>query len=51
MAPDQQHQYNLPEGQRYDFEGEGLIFEQGGGDTPFADDPLSTLNRGLEKQP
>ena len=36
--------YNLPEGQRYDFEGEGLIFEQPVAKCHFADDPLSTLN-------
>jgi ferredoxin-type protein NapG len=48
VAPDPAHQYNLPRGERYDYEGEGLIFEQGGADTPFASDPLSTLNRGPE---
>lgn len=51
VAPDQQHQYNLPQGQRYDYEGEGLIFEQGGGTVPFDEDPLSTLNKGLEARP
>ncbi|MCO6413500.1 MAG: ferredoxin-type protein NapG [Thiogranum sp.] len=51
VAPDQQHQYNLPQGQRYDYEGDGLIFEQDGGAVPFDEDPLSTLNKGLEAQP
>jgi len=40
VTPDQQHQYNLPKGERYDYEGEGLI----------VDDPLDTLNRGMEQQ-
>ncbi len=45
VAPDLEHRYNLPAGQRYDYEGDGLIFEQGGDQSvPFADDPLSTLN-------
>lgn len=45
VAPDAEHQYNLPEGMRYDYEGEGLIQE---GDTPFSSDPLETLRRGQE---
>jgi ferredoxin-type protein NapG len=45
VAPDREHQYNLPEGMRYDYEGEGLIQE---GDTPFSSDPLETLRRGQE---
>ncbi len=47
VAPDQPHEYNLPQGMRYDHGGEGLT---GGsaGETPFGDDPLKTLNRGLE---
>ncbi|MDT8387242.1 MAG: ferredoxin-type protein NapG [Thiogranum sp.] len=49
VTPDQQHQYNLPEGQRYDYAGEGLIYEQAG-ELPFNADPLETLNRGLEQQ-
>ena len=28
VTPDAQHQYNLPSGQTYDYEGKGLIFEQ-----------------------
>jgi len=48
VTPDPAHRYNLPRGESYNYEGEGLIFEQGGGETPFSDDPLSTLNRGME---
>jgi len=48
VAPDPEHHYNLPQGEQYDYEGRGLIFEQGGGETPVAKDPLSTLNRGVE---
>ena len=51
VAPDEQHRYNLPEGQSYDYGGEGLQFEEGGSEVPFGSDPLSTLNRGRERQP
>lgn len=62
VTPDQPHQYNLPEGQRYDYEGEGLLFDNNAGQnngagnakdnaTPFSSDPLSTLNKGLGNQP
>lgn len=59
VSPDIKHQYNLPEGQRYDYEGEGLIFDErdresseGRSDeSPFASDPLETLNRGMGKSP
>ena len=47
VTPDVHHEYNLPAGESYDYEGEGLIFEENtGGATPFADNPLETLNRG-----
>lgn len=46
VAPDREHRYNLPEGMRYDYEGEGLIMEPGTDDTPFGNDPLETLRRG-----
>lgn len=49
VTPDEQHEYNLPEGQRYDYEGEGLIREAPQEDTPFSDNPLDTLNRGFNK--
>lgn len=48
VTPDEQHRYNLPQGQRYDFEGEGLILEEQGAEVPFSDNPLKTLNGGLE---
>lgn len=47
VAPDQPHEYNLPQGMRYEHGGAGLM-DAPAGDTPFADDPLKTLNRGLE---
>lgn len=49
VAPDTEHRYNLPEGMRYDYEGRGLIIEEEGA-TPFPDDPLKTLNRGMEER-
>jgi ferredoxin-type protein NapG len=48
VTPDQQHRYNLPEGERYDYEGKGLIFEQSSNKVPFASDPLDTLNHAVE---
>ena len=56
VTPDQEHRYNLPEGMRYDHEGEGLIYEnqlpknnvaeEQISEVPFAADPLETLKRG-----
>jgi len=43
VTPDVEHRYNLPEGVEYDHEGEGLKMKSD--DTPFADNPLDTLNR------
>ena len=43
VAPDVEHRYNLPEGYRYDYGGEGLVREQA--DTPFSANPLDTLNQ------
>ena len=51
VTPDQQHRYNLPKGERYEYEGRGLILEEQAGQTPFDSDPLKTLNRGMEKRP
>jgi ferredoxin-type protein NapG len=48
VTPDQQHQYNLPEGMRYDYEGRGLIVDEAATPTPFGDNPLDTLRRGRE---
>ncbi|GAB6044295.1 ferredoxin-type protein NapG [Endothiovibrio diazotrophicus] len=45
VAPDREHRFNLPEGARYDYQGEGLVEE--GGEVPFSDNPLDTLNRGF----
>ena len=44
VAPDTEHEYNLPEGYRYDYEGKGLIKEDNN-QTPFSDNPLDTLNQ------
>lgn len=49
VTPDKEHQYNLPEGYRYEHEGKGLIREKEK-TTPFSDNPLDTLNRRQEKQ-
>lgn len=43
VSPDAPHQYNLPEGMRYEHGGEGLIREQA--EPPFPSNPLDTLNR------
>lgn len=43
VEPDRQHEYNLPKGYRYDYEGQGLIKEKNS-QTPFSDNPLDTLN-------
>lgn len=43
VAPDMEHQYNLPEGVGYDYEGRGLIKEKP--QTPFPDNPLESLKR------
>ena len=45
VTPDQPHEYNLPEGMRYDYGGEGLIKEGAEPATPFSSNPLDTLNR------
>ncbi len=44
VSPDTPHQYNMPEGVRYDLQGEGVIFEENQ-DTPFSSNPLDTLNQ------
>lgn len=46
VKPDVEHQYNMPEGQRYDLQGEGLIYENDAEQaTPFSTNPLDTLNK------
>jgi ferredoxin-type protein NapG len=53
VAPDQQHRYNLPAGQSYDYDKQGLIFDsidnRSANDSPFSADPLDTLNRGARE--
>lgn len=51
VTPDVEHQYNLPEGVRYDLQGEGLIVDPTEQQKkPFSSNPLDTLNRGLENK-
>lgn len=45
VSPDQPHEYNLPEGYRYEYEGQGLLPRQMDDSVPFADNPLETLNK------
>ncbi len=45
VTPDAEHRYNLPEGMHYEHAGEGLMKDE---PSPFAADPLETLNRGLD---
>ncbi len=47
VAPDVEHQYNLPEGMEYDHAGEGLIKspEKQKKESPFSSNPLDTLNK------
>jgi ferredoxin-type protein NapG len=46
VAPDIEHQYNMPQGQSYDLQGEGLIIEDDLSDaSPFGNNPLDTLKR------
>jgi ferredoxin-type protein NapG len=51
VTPDTEHKYNLPEGVRYDLQGEGLIIEDEAAETPFSGNPLDRLNNGfMDKQ-
>ncbi len=48
VTPDIEHRYNLPEGVRYDLQGEGLIIEsEDKGELPVSSNPLDTLNQGF----
>ncbi|MCG8012529.1 MAG: 4Fe-4S binding protein, partial [Candidatus Thiodiazotropha weberae] len=47
VTPDTKHQYNLPDGVRYDLQGEGLIIDGEAEETPFSSNPLDTLNSGF----
>jgi len=50
VTPDEHHEYNLPEGMHYEYEGQGLIQDEPQeDDTPFSSNPLDTLNRGFDK--
>ena len=61
VAPDVEHRYNMPQGQSYDLQGEGLIIDGSPSDadssnaSPFGSNPLDTLKnnslnaRGNEK--
>lgn len=51
VTPDAEHRYNLPEGVRYDLQGEGLIIEGETGETPFSTNPLDTLNSSFMDKP
>jgi ferredoxin-type protein NapG len=44
VTEDPEHRYNLPEGMRYDYSGQGLIDESGEA-APFPENPLDSLNR------
>ncbi len=48
VAPDRPHRYHLPDAWRYEHGGRGLVPSET--ETPFASDPLGTLNRGVEGQ-
>ena len=47
VSPDIEHQYNLPEGMRYDLQGEGLIIDGKEEEIPVSSNPLDALNRGF----
>ena len=49
VTPDIEHQYNLPEGESYDYEGEGLKQNKDKSSTPFNRSALERLNQGLQK--
>ncbi len=46
VTPDAEHHYNLPEGVRYDLQGQGLIIDEGA-EGPGSKNPLDTLNSGF----
>jgi len=51
VSPDTEHRYNLPEGVRYDLQGEGLIIDGEPADKPFSANPLDTLNSSFMDKP
>ena len=48
VTPDIQHQYTLPAGQSYDYEGVGLIQEKAEEATPLGNSAIDALNRGFK---
>lgn len=53
VTPDREREFNMPEGVQYDYQGQGVILKQGAAPqdvTPFSDDPLRTLNQGMEQR-
>ena len=50
VSPDTEHKFNLPEGQHYDFDDQGLIIDDNtSNNSPFSSDPLKTLNQGIKE--
>lgn len=49
VTPDQPHEFNLPQGLKYDYDNKGLTDDQG--KTPFSSNPLDSLNRHAEQNP
>lgn len=53
VTPDLEHQYNLPEGASYDYEGKGLeikpVDDARKDGTPFNKSALDRLNQGIQK--
>ena len=48
VTPDIEHRYNLPQGESYDYDGEGLIIDKPADtqdSSPFGSNPLETLNK------
>ena len=48
VTPDQEHEFNLPKGMEYDYDGKGLI-QKNKGEVPFSSNPLDSLNRQAEQ--
>ncbi len=50
VSPDVEHEYNLPEGLRYEHGGRGLLRDSQSDAAPFRESPLERLNRGMEER-
>ena len=48
VTPDLKHEYTLPAGESYDYEGQGLIQKEDESKTPFGNSALDALNRGFK---